>query len=137
MPGPWISAELDPDFAGGQRLSAGGVIEARAYDDSGADQGTVLLALTENGKLGDKVKAEYIAASDDYYAHWAASQPKQATYHFCRGARQRCRVGGALAHIEAFREVAVEDLTDTPDAESSGATASDWSAERMSVDGAS
>ncbi|CAK0851904.1 unnamed protein product, partial [Prorocentrum cordatum] len=108
--GSWISASSDPEYATAMRLKAGSIVEVRCYDDDGGDQGTVMLRLEGDEKVGDTIQARHMAASDDYYAHWAAGQETVGQYHFCCGRQARRRVTDVTAHIETFREPSSADL---------------------------
>ncbi|CAK0858015.1 unnamed protein product, partial [Prorocentrum cordatum] len=114
MPGPWCRSGALGDGELLAELIVSDMIEAAAYDDDGAPQGTYILralhgdCAPEGGVL---LTACYLAAEDDYYNFWMRSggRPEKEVYHVC--AEGGCRKGPlGRIHIESWRPASREDI---------------------------
>eukprot|EP00959_Pyramimonas_sp_CCMP1952_P174801 3653034-Pyramimonas_sp.AAC.1 len=91
MPGGWIKAGTlaDGDLLNDTLESE--LIEAAAYDDDDASQGTYILQVLHGDYApegGVLLTARYLAAKDDYYNYWMRSggRPIKDVYHVCAAA---------------------------------------------------
>ena len=115
MPGPWIRAALDPDFAGDQAIHGQSYYEITLYDDSLADQGTGIVYTLSAGKVGEAVSAEFVCSSNVYYGWWMEHvvKDKEGDYHFCTTTRDKCKFKKKdVFHVDSFRLLEGADLTE-------------------------
>ena len=68
--GPWVSLELDEEYARESCWKVGDVIESYAYDDDGKAQGRTLMVVVAPGGKSRLLLASVMAIEDGYYAHW-------------------------------------------------------------------
>ena len=105
MPGPWVSAAFDPDFAGGLEIWDKAFYEVEFLDNRRGPQGTGIICTLGAGKVGYIVLADYVAASDDWYGWYMDQKGRnhRGYYHFCKVAPKLCKEGpkGAL-HTGSF-----------------------------------
>ncbi|CAK0808859.1 unnamed protein product [Prorocentrum cordatum] len=114
MPGGWIKAGTlaDGDLLNDTLESE--LIEAAAYDDDDASQGTYILQVLHGDYApegGVLLTARYLAAKDDYYNYWMRSggRPIKDVYHVCAAAGCRGGPKGQI-HIESWRPLGREDI---------------------------
>ena len=99
----------------------GQYVEAKVVDETGLDQGTVILKvkrLYAPGELGRFVLADLLSASDSYYRTWAESKKgrpstEDGMYHFCRGEPSTCTAGkkeDLIVHVGKWRGWKEEEL---------------------------
>ena len=101
----------------------GQFIEARVYDDSKKEQGTIFLEVKRlfgTGSSGRTFLGDLVTATDEYYRYWAASpegtpSTVDGNYHLCRGDPRSC-VGGAagtvVVHLGKWRTWPEEELAE-------------------------
>ncbi len=99
----------------------GQYVEAKVVDETGEDQGTVVLKINRlyaPGELGRFVLADLLSASDAYYRTWAESKQgrpstEDGMYHFCRGDPSTCAAGkkeDPRVHLGKWRGWKEEEL---------------------------
>ena len=118
MPGKWVGGP--GSLACPQR---GQFIEARVFDDSKKEQGTIFLEVKRlfgTGSSGRTFLGDLVTATDEYYRYWAASpegipSTVDGNYHLCRGDPRSC-VGGAagtvVVHLGKWRTWPEEELAE-------------------------
>jgi hypothetical protein len=118
MPGKWVGGP--GSLACPQR---GQFIEARVFDDSKKEQGTIFLEVKRlfgTGSSGRTFLGDLVTATDEYYRYWAASpegipSTVDGNYHLCRGDPRSC-VGGAagtvVVHLRKWRTWPEEELAE-------------------------
>lgn len=68
---PWYEAGVTPGDP--PASSPGDVLELRVYDDSGKEQGTILVGtwrVATKYKGGEVIEGRFLGASDLYYQSW-------------------------------------------------------------------
>ena len=101
----------------------GTYIEAEVFDNSGGQQGTVLLhvkKLFAPGETGRTFHADLVTATDSYYRFWittpeGAETTVDGAYHLCKGKPHECK-GGARAeymvHLGKWRQWKEDEFLD-------------------------
>ena len=116
MPGKWVGGP--GSLACPQR---GQFIEAKVYDDSKKDQGTIFVEVKRlfgTGSSGRTFLGDLVTATDEYYRFWAASPDGVPTtvdgsYHLCRNDPRSCEGGAAgttVVHLGKWRTWTEEEL---------------------------
>ena len=116
MPGPWHRD------GGSLELKVGGFIEGGVKDDSGKNQGTVVLGILEvGGSHGGypSIRGYFIGSSDPHYLWWMTSgegrsHRESCWYHLCGKRPGDCaevRKKKNMIHLTKTREVGPGDFT--------------------------
>ena len=91
-------------------LAPGRLLEIQCYDERGRPQGEAVLKFVRwESKVGLAFRAEYLSASNGYYAWWCENEAdhQKLLYHFCLNARSRCHLEGGVhdqvVHVAKWR----------------------------------
>eukprot|EP00959_Pyramimonas_sp_CCMP1952_P239585 5006988-Pyramimonas_sp.AAC.1 len=86
--GPWVSPDLDADFASRAEWHPGDVIEIQCRDDYNNDQGKGLLVVAGSGGKARLFEATMLSAENEYYSWWMFSKgghPNPGLYRHAAG----------------------------------------------------
>eukprot|EP00435_Cladocopium_sp_Y103_P067141 s738_g29.t1 len=103
-------------------MDVGDTLELRVYDDSGNEQGTILIGVLEKlGKHRDGpiLAGMFLGASDIYYHWWMNEGPNapakdRGIYHLCGEATSKCPVHKKypdMVHSDRYRNLGTSPLT--------------------------
>lgn len=91
-------------------LAPGRLLEIQCYDERGRPQGEAVLKFVRwESKADLAFRAEYLSASNGYYAWWCENEAdhQKLLYHFCLKTRSRCHLEGGVhdqvVHITKWR----------------------------------
>ena len=111
---PWFEAGVSPGDP--PEVCPGDVLELKVYDDTGSEQGTILIGVWRTAakyKGGLVVEGRFLGASDMYYQWWmnqgdGAPDRARGWYHLCAIAASECPPTGKyrnMVHSDKFRNL--------------------------------